>query len=97
MLERTIELKFVKEVKKTGGIALKLVCPGFIGMPDRLVLMPKGKMFFAEMKAPGQKPRPVQVKRHEMLRGLGCRVFVLDDERQIPALMIKMMGGGDAT
>ena len=68
MLERTIELKFVKEVKKAGGIALKLVCPGYIGMPDRLVLMPRGKMFFAEMKAPGQKPRPVQVKRHERLK-----------------------------
>ena len=84
MLERTIELKFVKEVKKTGGIALKLVCPGFIGMPDRLVLMPKGKMFFAEMKAPGQKPRPVQVKRHEMLRNLGFKVYVVDGLEVMP-------------
>ena len=85
MLERTIELKFVKEVKKTGGIALKLVCPGFIGMPDRLVLMPKGKMFFAEMKAPGQKPRPVQVKRHEMLRNLGFKVYVVDSLEVMPS------------
>ena len=84
MLERTIELKFVKEVKKTGGIALKLVCPGFIGMPDRLVLMPHGKMFFAEMKAPGQKPRPVQVKRHEMLRNLGFKVYVVDGLEVMP-------------
>ena len=84
MLERTIELKFVKEVKKAGGIALKLVCPGFIGMPDRLVLMPKGKMFFAEMKAPGQKPRPVQVKRHEMLRNLGFKVYVVDGLEVMP-------------
>ena len=84
MLERTIELKFVKEVKKIGGIALKLVCPGFIGMPDRLVLMPKGKMFFAEMKAPGQKPRPVQLKRHEMLRNLGFKVYVVDSLEVMP-------------
>ena len=84
MLERTIELKFVKEVKKAGGIALKLVCPGFIGMPDRLVLMPHGKMFFAEMKAPGQKPRPVQVKRHEMLRNLGFKVYVVDNLEVMP-------------
>ena len=84
MLERTIELKFVKEVKKAGGIALKLVCPGYIGMPDRLVLMPRGKMFFAEMKAPGQKPRPVQVKRHEMLRNLGFKVYVLDSLEVMP-------------
>ena len=84
MPERTIELKFVKEVKKARGIALKLVCPGFIGMPDRLVLMPKGKMFFAEMKAPGQKPRPVQVKRHEMLRNLGFKVYVVDSLEVMP-------------
>jgi len=84
MLERTIELKFVKEVKKAGGIALKLVCPGYIGMPDRLVLMPRGKMFFAEMKAPGQKPRPVQVKRHEMLRNLGFKVYVVDSLEVMP-------------
>ncbi len=84
MLERTIELKFVKEVKKAGGIALKLVCPGYIGMPDRLVLMPQGKMFFAEMKAPGQKPRPVQVKRHEMLRNLGFKVYVVDSLEAMP-------------
>lgn len=85
MLERTIELKFVKEVKKAGGIALKLVCPGYIGMPDRLVLMPKGKMFFAEMKAPGQKSRPVQVKRHEMLRNLGFKVYVVDSLEVMPS------------
>ena len=84
MLERTIELKFVKEVKKAGGIALKLVCPGYIGMPDRLVLMPRGKMFFSEMKAPGQKPRPVQVKRHEMLRNLGFKVYVVDSLEVMP-------------
>ena len=84
MLEKTIELKFVREVKKLGGIALKLVCPGFIGMPDRLVLMPGGKLFFAEIKAPGKRARPAQLKRHEMLKKLGFKVYVVDSMEAMP-------------
>ena len=97
MREKVIEQKLVRAVKRAGGLAVKFTSPGFDGMPDRLVILPKGWIAFIEVKAPGLKPRSLQVKRHEMLRCLGCRVFVLDDEGQIPALMIKMMGGGDAT
>ena len=97
MREKVIEQKLVRAVKRACGLAVKFTSPGFDGMPDRLVILPKGRIAFIEVKAPGLKPRQLQVKWHEMLRGLGCRVFVLDDERQIPALMIKMMGGGDAT
>ena len=97
MREKIIERKFVQAVKAMGGIALKFTSPGFDGMPDRLVILPIGYIAFVEVKAPGLKPRPLQVKKHEMLRRLGCKVFVLDDEGQIPALMIKMLGGGDAT
>jgi len=71
MRERDIERKFVAEVKKNGGLALKFVSPGFDGMPDRLVLMPNGIMAFVEVKAKGKKPRPPQLSRHEMLRFLG--------------------------
>ena len=97
MREKVIEQKLVQAVKKIGGQAIKFASPGLSGMPDRLVILPMNYMAFVEVKAPGGKPRPLQVKRHELLRRLGCRVFVLDDAGQIPALMIKMMGGGDAT
>ncbi len=97
MREKIIEQKLVRAIKRAGGLAVKFTSPGFVGMPDRLVILPNGYVAFVEVKAPGLKPRPLQVKRHEMLRRLGCKVFVLDDEGQIPALMIKMMGGGDVT
>ena len=48
------------------------------GLPDRLVLLPDGKMFFAELKAPGKKPRPEQVRVHESLRRRGFKVYVID-------------------
>lgn len=83
MREREIEQTFVKEVRKVGGIAVKLVSPGYDGMPDRLVLMPDGKVFFAELKRPGAKPGPLQKSRHRMLRDLGFTVLVIDDKKGI--------------
>lgn len=83
MDEKKIEQEFVRRVKAMGGIAPKFVSPGFDGMPDRLVLLPDGRMAFAEIKAPGKKPRPLQVSRHELLRRLGYRVYVIDSTEQI--------------
>lgn len=92
MREKQLEQKLVKAVKNVGGLALKFVSPGYDGVPDRLLLLPGGKMAFVEVKAPGSKLRPLQRKRHEMLRRLGFKVHVLDDERRIAAVI----SGGDA-
>ena len=81
--EKYIESKFVKAVQNSGGIAPKFVSPGFDGMPDRLVLMPNGRCGFVEVKAPGKKPRKLQIARHEMLRRLGFKIYTLDDPEQI--------------
>ena len=76
--EKQIERQLTLMAKSRGGIAPKFVSPSFAGMPDRLILMPGGMMAFAELKAPGMKPRPLQVTRHEMLRRLGFKVYVVD-------------------
>ena len=90
MREKNIEQKLVKAVKSTGGIAPKLTCPGLDGMPDRLVLMPEGRIGFVEVKAPGKEPRPLQVRRHEMLRSLGFKVYVLDEPEQIGGILYEI-------
>ena len=87
MREKTIEQHLVKAVKNSGGIAPKLVSPGFDGMPYRLVLLPGGKIGFVEVKAPGKEPRPLQVARHGLLRRLGFKVYVLDDPEQIGGIL----------
>ena len=87
MREKTIEQRLVKAVKNSGGIAPKLVSPGFDGMPDRLVLLPGGKIGFVEVKAPGKEPRPLQVARHRLLWRLGFKVYVLDDPEQIGGIL----------
>ena len=87
MREKQIEQSLVRAVKRHGGICPKFVSPGMDGMPDRLVLMPGGRIAFVEVKAPGRKPRPLQVRRHEQLRSLGFAVFVLDNPAAIPELV----------
>ena len=87
MKETEIEKKLVLKVKAKGGIAPKFVSPSYAGMPDRLVLLPGGVFAFAELKAPGMKPRPLQVTRHRMLRSLGFKVYVIDGTEQIEEVL----------
>jgi len=92
-LEKIIEQKLIKAVKSLGGIAPKFVSPGYDGLPDRLVLLPGGRIAFVEVKATGRKPRPLQLHRHETLRRLGFKVYVLDDVRVINEILAEMKRG----
>lgn len=92
MKEKIIERKLVDTVKDMGGFAPKFVSPGFDGMPDRIILLPGSKIAFVEVKSPGKKPRPLQLARHEMLRKLGFKVFILDDAADIEKIL-KEIGG----
>ena len=87
MREKAIEQKFSLMVKRRGGICPKFVSPGFDGVPDRIVLLPEGHIAFVEVKAPGKKPRPLQLARHALFRRLGFQVYVLDDEEQIGGIL----------
>lgn len=77
MREKQIEARLKREVKKVGGLALKFASPGNAGVPDRIVLLPYGKVVFVELKAPGKKLRPLQIKRKEQLEDLGFKVYII--------------------
>ena len=85
--EKIIETKLSKAVKAIGGLCLKFVSPGYDGVPDRLILIAYGKVAFVEVKAPGKKPRPLQVARINKIKSLGFKVYVLDDEKQIGGII----------
>ena len=87
MREKTLEALLVQAVKSMGGLAPKFVSPGFDGMPDRIVLLPHGKMAFVEVKAHGKKPRPLQVRRKSQLESLGFSVYCVDDATQIGEML----------
>jgi hypothetical protein len=78
--EKQIENYLVRAVKSKGGMAMKFVSPGMSGVPDRLILLPGGKMCFAETKRPGGKPRKLQCAVHKLLNRLGFRVFIIDSK-----------------
>jgi hypothetical protein len=94
MREKTLERKLTEAVKAMGGIAPKFTSPGFDGMPDRLVLLPFGRIGFVEVKRHGEKPRPLQEARHGLLRRLGFKVYVVDNIEQIRQIIGEI--GGDA-
>ena len=73
--ESTIENKFRKAVEATGARCLKFVSPGFVGVPDRIILLPGGTVFFAELKAPGKTERVRQEYVQGILRNMGFTVF----------------------
>ena len=87
MLEKQIETAFVKATHQRGGLCLKFTSPSMAGVPDRLVLLPDGHMGFVEMKAPGKRPRPLQVQRLSQLKQLGYQVFVCDQFDQIGGML----------
>lgn len=94
MRERDIERKFVAEIKKNEGLAPKFISPGLNGMPDRLVLLPKGIMAFVEVKCEGGKLSPIQIKRKSQLESLGFKVYVIDDVGCIQRI-IQEIGGAN--
>lgn len=83
-MERDIERALVGMVKRHGGLCLKWVCPGWAGVPDRIILLPGGRVLFAETKRPkGGRLSELQLWVHKTLRGLGFTVWVVYNKADI--------------
>lgn len=89
--ESSIERRLIKEVEKLGGKCYKWVSPGVAGVPDRIVLLPGAIIVFVELKAEGEKPRPLQELRAKQLRNLGFRVECLDSVQAVLNFIEKVM------
>lgn len=93
MREKSIEEKLTAAVKAQGGVCWKFTSPGTAGVPDRIVLMPFGRIGFVEVKAPGERGtpagrlRPLQCLRIKTLRRLSFKAFVLDSPDQIGGIV----------
>lgn len=81
--EKLIERKLVEKCKENGILCIKLLTYQFTGLPDRMCLLPGGKVVFVELKTTGEKPRKIQINIHNKLRKLGFRVEVLDSTESV--------------
>lgn len=77
MLESAVEAKLVRGVKALGGIAYKFVSPGTAGVPDRIVVLPGGRVIFAELKTDAGRLSPGQRAQLDRLRALGAEAVVV--------------------
>lgn len=91
MEENRIEKYLKKQVEKIGGKSYKWNPTGVNGVPDRIVLLPGGRIIFVETKAPGKKLRKLQEYRAKELRYLGFRVECIDTVEKVD-LFVKEIG-----
>ena len=84
MRESVIERHLVKRVKAMGGEVRKVRWVGRRGAPDRVVMLPRGPIkrnqctLWVELKAPGKKAEPHQVREHARMTRMSQIVLVLD-------------------
>lgn len=76
--EKVVEAYLRNEIKKRGGVAYKFVSPATVGVPDRIVLMPGGSIWFVEVKRTRKdKLTKLQFIACEKIRALGQQVRVV--------------------
>ncbi len=90
MKESELERKFRIMVQKAGGRAYKFVSPGNDGVPDRLVVLPGGRIGFVELKRKGGAPGKQQQYRMKELEDMGCFTAVVDDLEKAEEVLAKI-------
>ena len=94
--EKTVEQHLMRCVKKIGGFCVKLTMLN--GIPDRLVLLPKGmnstgRTYLVELKAPGGRLSEIQKVRHKQLKQMGFEVYVLWTVEQVDEWLKEIENG----
>ena len=83
MLEKDVEAYLRKKVKAMGGRAYKWTSPGNAGVPDRIVVLPNGKVWFIELKRPGGRLSALQLAQINFLEKLGQNVCVIFTKEEV--------------
>lgn len=97
MTEKVLEAKFVRDVRALGGVTYKFVSPGNVGVPDRIVITPEGRVWFVELKTETGKLSKMQHYQLNRLRAQNCNVVVLygvaEVENTVRAIFQNARGG----
>lgn len=85
--EKEIEKYLVMRTKEIGMPCLKYSNPNMVGYPDRIVVLPSGKVVWVELKSKGRKPSEIQWVRIKELRKMGHAVFIIDSKPEVDKLI----------
>lgn len=83
MKESSVEKYLKDKIEQYGGVCLKFNSASMRGVPDRICMLPNGRIFFVELKAKGKKPSPEQMRVHKLFRNMGQRVYVCDSRESV--------------
>ena len=97
MLEKDIEKRMVEEVKRRGGLCYKFVSPGNPGVPDRIVVVPSGKVYFAELKTETGRLAKIQMRQRDEMRRRGADVRVVKGWDEVKAFIEEVLPNGIQT
>lgn len=92
MRESAIEKSLGRQIKQLNGIYYKFNSPGQAGVPDRIVILPGGKVFFVELKTGRGKTEKIQDWQIQKLRDLGCSVLVLRGKADVDRFVKEVIG-----
>jgi len=90
--EKVLEKSLAKQVEALGGWAIKLPAYLISGLPDRLILMPHGRAYFAEVKSTGKTPTPLQQLIIKKIKKLGFEVFTISNDTTLAEAINKIRG-----
>lgn len=82
-MEKILEKRLIREIKKRNGWCLKWWPVSFTGLPDRIVLLPGAIIAFVELKSEGEKPKPRQLLVQNKLRTFGFKVYWINTNEQL--------------
>lgn len=88
--EGKVQSHLMKEVKEAGGFCRKMAWEGRTGAPDLIIII-NGRVVFVEVKRPGGKPKPHQVREHERMEKRGADVRVIDNIHDADLLVAELV------
>ena len=86
--EKNLEARLVREIERRGGMALKYTSQYHRGIPDRVILMPYGRIYFVELKSTGKKPTKLQAHAIDEINSLGFPAWIIDSTPELERLLL---------